>query len=221
MAQPSSFRFPIMIEKIKLTIADDHTLFINGLELLLQDEKNIEILDIVKDSKTLLTSIENKLPDMVLLDINMPGINGLEAAKTLRGKYPALKIIMLSTYNEAHLMDKARKNGANGYLLKTDSKEDLLQAISLVSAGQNCFFNYKPDPINEFQKGDIFIRQFDLTKRELEILQLLKTNQKNQEIANRLFLSIFTVETHRKNIMKKLGLNSPASLMKFIIENNI
>jgi two-component system, NarL family, nitrate/nitrite response regulator NarL len=210
-----------MIKKIKLTIADDHSLFINGLELLLQDEKDIEILDIVKDSKTLITSIEKKLPDMVLLDINMPGMNGLDAAKTLRGKYPGLKIIMLSTYNEAHLKDKAKKNGANGYLLKTDSKEDLLQAISLVSKGQDCFLNHKPDPVNEFQKGDIFLKQFDLTKRELEILQLLKSNQKNQQIADQLFLSIFTVETHRKNIMKKLGLNNPASLMKFIIENKI
>lgn len=118
-------------------------------------------------------------------------------------------------------MEKARKNGAKGYLLKTDSKEDLLQAISLVSKGQNCFPDHKPDQENEFQKGDIFLKQFDLTKRELEILQLLKTNQKNQQIADRLFLSIFTVETHRKNIMKKLGLNNPSSLMKFIIENKI
>ena len=210
-----------MTEKIKLTIADDHILFTEGLEALLTEEQNIEIIDIVHDGRNLLKSIENIIPDLILLDINMPGINGLEAAKILRENHPSLKIIMLSTYNEAHLIEKAKKYGANCYLLKTTGKEELLLAINLVSKGQNCLFEYQADSKNEFHVGDGFLKQFHLTKRELEIIQLLKKQFTNQQMADSLYLSVFTVETHRKNVMKKLGIRNPASLMRFIIENKL
>lgn len=206
---------------VKIIIADDHTLFINGLQLLLKDEPWVEVIDIANDGKELLNLLPNTKPDIILLDINMPVLNGLEAANAIKQNYPSVKIIILSTYNEVHLIDKAKKIGINGYLLKNSSKEELLQSISLVMSGHTSFPYLKPKEENLFDKQDDFLRQFNLTKRETEIIHLLKNNFTNQQVADKLFLSIYTIETHRKNIMQKLNLKTPTALIKFIIEKNL
>ena len=210
-----------MNEIIKLIIADDHTLFIDGLKGLLRDEAGFSVIDIANDGKELLGILGKRKADIVLLDINMPNMNGLEAVRFVKQAYPSLKIIMLSTYNDDHLVEKAKTLGVNGYLLKTTSKDELLQTIKLVYAGQSCFPYRLPGTVNEFDKNDDFLKSLNLTKREIEIIRLIKREYTNQQIADQLFLSIYTVETHRKNIMQKLGLNNPTSLMKFIIHNNI
>jgi two-component system nitrate/nitrite response regulator NarL len=210
-----------MMKKIRLTIVDDHTLFAEGIQSLLKEEPNIEIVNILNDGRNLIKSIEKDPSDLVLLDISLPGMNGLEAAKILREHHPGLKIIMLSTYNEAHLIEKAKSYGANGYMLKSVSKEELIQAINQVCEGKNLILEYHAESINEFQQSDGFLKQFQLTKRELEIIQLIKKHYTNQQISKVLYLSIFTVETHRKNIMKKLGINNPSHLIRFIIEKGL
>ena len=209
------------MSNIRLVIADDHTLFINGLQLLLKEESGIEITDIANDGKELMGLIHQRTPDMVLLDINMPEMNGLDAVRYIKQSCPSVKIIMLSTYNEDHLIEKAKQYGANGYLLKNSSKEELLNSIRLVADGHSCFPYRSPKNNNDFDNTDNFIRQFNLTRRESEILQLLKNGSTNAQISTTLFLSIYTVETHRKNIMQKLNLKTPAELIKFIIKNNI
>lgn len=209
------------MDTIKIIIADDHTLFINGLQLLLQDKIWMEVIDIANDGKELLNMLQKTQPDLILLDINMPVLNGLDTARYIKQTYPFIKLIMLSTYNEEHLIDKAKQTGVNGYLLKNSSKDELLQTIRLVMNNQTCFPYLQPKGENIFDKQDNFLKQFNLTKRETEIILLLKNNFTNQQIADKLFLSIYTVETHRKNIMQKLGLKSPVALMKFIIENNL
>ena len=209
------------MDPVKIIIADDHTLFINGLRLLLKEEPQIEVIDVANDGKELLDVLTTTTPDLILLDINMPVLNGLEAARYIKRSYPAIKLIILSTYNEDHLVDKAKQAGVNGYLLKNSSKEDLLQTIRLVINNQSAFPYLEPKKENIFDKEDTFLKQFNLTKRETEIILLLKNNLTNQQIADQLFLSIYTVETHRKNIMQKLGLKSPVALMKFIIEKNL
>ena len=209
------------MNKVKIIIADDHTLFINGLQLLMKDEPWIEIIDIANDGRELLNILHKKVPDIVLLDINMPVMNGLNAVSFIKQTFPLVKVIMLSTYNEDHLIEKAKKLGVNGYLLKNSNKEELFQAIQLVSSGHICFPYRPPKHENEFDAKDGFLKQFNITKREFEILELIKNNLTNQQIADKLFLSVYTVETHRKNMMQKLGLNAPVALMKFIIENNI
>lgn len=209
------------MDTIKIIIADDHTLFISGLQLLLNDQDWIEVIDIANDGKELLDMLPKAHPDLVLLDINMPVLNGLDTARYIKQTYPFIKLIMLSTYNEEHLIDKAKQTGVNGYLLKNSSKDELLQTISMVMNNQTSFPYLQPKEENIFDKQDNFLKQFNLTKRETEIILLLKNNFTNQQIADKLFLSIYTVETHRKNIMQKLGLKSPAALMKFIIENNL
>lgn len=205
---------------INLIIADDHKLFADGLYSLLKDEEDMHITDIANDGKELLSILQSVKPDIVLLDINMPGLNGLEAAKYIKQSYPSLKIIILSTYNADHLVDKSKNLGANGYLLKTTDKEELLQTIRLVWAGQACFPYRLPKTINEFDNDD-FLKQFNLTKREFEVLKLIKKEYTNQQIADELFLSIYTVETHRKNIMQKLNLKSPIALHKFLGDHDL
>lgn len=206
---------------INLIIADDHTLFIDGLKLLLKDEPDMNLVEVANDGKELLGLLPDHKADIILLDINMPNLNGLDAARFIKQSYAGLKIIMLSTYNDEHLVEKAKKLGTNGYLLKTTNKEELLQTIRLVYAGQACFPYRLPRSENEFDDQDHFLKQFDLTKREIEILRLIKKEYTNHHIADELFLSIYTIETHRKNIMQKLNLKTPVSLHKFISENNI
>jgi DNA-binding NarL/FixJ family response regulator len=209
------------MHNIKIIIADDHTLFIHGLQLLLKEEKGIEIIDIAGNGKELLQVLEKNKPDLVLLDLNMPVMNGLEAGRYIKMKYPGIKMIILSTYSEEHLVEKAKQTGFNGYLLKNCSREELLQAINMVINNQTSFPYFEPNANTSFEEGDGFLKQFNLTKRELEILRYIKNGLTNQQIADKLFLSVYTVETHRKNIMHKLHLSNPASLIKFIVENNL
>lgn len=206
---------------IKLVIADDHQLFIDGLKMLFSSESDMEVMDIACDGKELLLLLQKTTADVILMDVNMPRLNGLEAARLIRHTYPLLKIVMLSTYNDDHLVEKAKQLGANGYLLKTANKEELLQTIRLVAGGQACFPYRQPISRTSMDAGDNFLKQFNLTKREVEILRLIKDNHTNQQIADKLFLSIYTVETHRKNIMQKFGLKSPGALFKFVMEYNI
>ncbi len=207
--------------KIHLIIADDHQLFIDGLKRLLSDEADIAVDDVAADGRELLSLLQQQRPDIILLDINMPRLNGLEAIRIIKQQSIPVKIIVLSTYSDEHLVEKAKGSGANGYLLKNCSKAELLQTIRLVSSGHTSFPYREPTHENEFTANDHFLKQFNLTKRELEIVQLIKENFTNQQIADKLYLSIHTVETHRKNIMQKLELTGPAALMKFILENNL
>jgi len=220
-----SYRYHIitikMEQRIRIIVADDHMLFIDGLNLLMKEEPGFCIIDIANDGRELLDIIKKEVPDIILLDINMPKMNGIETAMRLRQSHPSVKIIMLSTYNDEHLIEKARQIGASGYLLKNSNKEELFQAIFLVSKGLVCFPYRPPKDENEFDLKDNFLKQFNITKREYEIIKLIKDNLTNQQIAGELNLSIYTVETHRKNIMHKLNLNTPAALIRFIIENNM
>lgn len=210
-----------MPNTIRLIITDDHNLFIDGLKLLLKDEQDVEVAEIANDGKELLKILSGTRADIVLLDINMPNLNGLDTARIIKQNHTQVKIILLSTYNDEHLIEKAKKLGANGYLLKTTNKEELLQTIKLVTSGQACFPYRQPQQKNEFDEKDDFLKQFNLTRRELEILQLIKREWTNQQIADKLYLSIYTVETHRKNIMQKLNLKSPLALHKFITDKGI
>lgn len=207
------------MKQTKIIIADDHNLFINGLQLLLKEEEDMDVVGIANDGHELLQLLAQQLPDLVLLDINMPNMNGLDAVKQIKQSFPLLKVIMLSTYHEDHLIEKAKQYGANGYLLKNCNKDELLKTISLVADGKICFPYRLPKIENSFNNEDHFLKQFNLTKRETEIVGLIKEGFTNQQMAEKLFLSIFTIETHRKNIMQKLQLNSPSALIRFLMKN--
>lgn len=208
-------------EKLSLIIADDHKMFIDGLCLLLQNEPGIEILNIASNGRELMGLLHSHSPDVILLDINMPGFNGFEALSRIKSFYPKIKVMMLSTYNEEHLVEKAKAGGADGYTVKNADKNELINAIRLVADGQPCFPHKQPVINHAFEEPDPFLKQFQLTKRELELLQLIKQNYTNQQMADHLHLSIYTVETHRKNIMQKLNLKNPVELTKFILQYNL
>ena len=189
--------------------------------MLLQNEPDIEIMNIAANGKEVLGLLHTNAPNLLLLDINMPGINGFEVLKRVKSYYPKIKVIMLSTYNEEHLIEKAKAAGANGYLFKNAEKSELLRVMRLVAQGQLCF-PYKQPVINStFNESDPFLKQFQLTKREAELLQFIKQDFTNQQMANHLHLSIYTVETHRKNIMQKLNLKNPVELSRFILQYDL
>ena len=208
-------------EKLSVVIVDDHTLFINGLCMLLQNEPDIEIMNIASNGREALGILNAQTPDLILLDINMPGINGFEVLKRVKSTYPKIKVVMLSTYNEEHLIEKAKAGGANGYILKNAEKSELLQVLRLVWRGQSCFPYKHPVSHSSFDEVDPFLKQFQLTKREVELLQFIKQDFTNQQMASHLSLSIYTVETHRKNIMQKLNLKNAVELTKFMLQYNL
>jgi len=210
-----------MLAPIHIIIADDHNLFIEGLLLLLKGEEGIEIEAIANNTTQLIDLLHKATADVILLDINMPGVSGLDALKQIKQLAPLTKIAMLSTYNEEHLIEKAKSYGANGYLLKNTSKEELLQTIRLIYSGKNCFPGKNNHHTISFSEDGVFLAQLTLTKREKELVQLIKKSFTNHQIADQLNLSIYTVETHRKNIMQKLKLKNPIELMKFIIQHNL
>lgn len=207
--------------KLSVVIADDHNLFINGLWMLLNDEPDIEVIDTAANGRELLSMLIKSQPQLLLLDINIPGMNGFDLLKHVRDVYPKIKVVMLSTYNEEHLVEKAKAGGASGYIFKNAEKNDLLQAMRLVGQGGQCFPVRQSVNTSSLSGSDPFLKQFQLTKREIELLQLIKQDFTNQQMADHLHLSIYTVETHRKNIMQKLNLKNPVELTKFILQYNL
>jgi two-component system nitrate/nitrite response regulator NarL len=204
---------------VNIILADDHTLFADGIHSLLQMVPNITVLAIATNGQELMDLLPRHRPDIVILDINMPVLNGLDATKLIHQDFPHIRTIILSSYNDPHLTVLARSYGADGYLLKTCNKDELLAAIRQVSKGQPCF-----PPMGRIYQQEAEnppFREFNLTRRETEILQLINQQFTNQQIATHLYLSIYTVETHRKNIMQKLQLKSPTALTRFLLEKGL
>lgn len=203
---------------MSIIIADDHLLFIEGIKALLEHEKEYNVIGVANNGLQLLSLLDTVEPDAILLDINMPLLNGLDAMPLISEKCPEVKIIILSTYSESHFIQKAKTNGAQGYLLKDCNKDELVEVLKLVYNGEYALPELSQ---NKPFINDSFSKITHLTKRELEIVQLIKCDYTNKQIADKLFLSLYTVETHRKNIMKKLGLTKPQALIKFLIEANL
>lgn len=208
-----------MTQKLSIIIADDHQLFVEGLTSLLRDSPVFTVVDMVNSGRELLEVLCKCLPDIILLDINMPGMNGLDALKYIKKDYPSAKVILLSTYNEAHIIKRGKELGMDGYLLKNIDADELTNSIHQIYSGKvvcPATKGFSPKPI----VSDSFLQAFNLTTRETEVIAFIKDGYTNQQIANELHLSVYTVETHRKNIMQKLNLRSPAALIKFILEHN-
>lgn len=214
MAQLSSVKFPP--KHAGLIIADDHQLFNDGLQTMLEAEPDLTILSRVYNGNDVAHAIQTYKPDLLLLDINMPGKDGLTLALEFKHNFPELKIILLSMYSDKQFITLAREAGVNGYLLKTTCRAELLIAIRKVLSGLSCYYNDN-DTANR-HCDDLFMQKYKLTPREREIIGLIRAGLSNQEIAEKIFLSLFTVETHRRNINLKLGVKKPAELILKAIE---
>ncbi len=209
---------------IKVFIADDHQMVIDGIRLLLESDEEIVCVGTANNGNEAIRKLEQLEADVVLLDINMPERNGIEACKALRTTHPNLRIIAISMLNEISPIKMMLKQGAMGYLLKNAGKEELLKAIKNVYAGER-YFSAEVNTIimdslsgSRRKKSHPFPR---LSRREKEILQLIIDEKTTQEIAKQLFISVGTVETHRRNMMNKLGVRNTAGLVRVSFEYDL
>jgi len=182
---------------------------------MLEPEKGIQVLTQVYDSREARAKVKKLNPDVVLMDFNMPHINGMELAKLLLEEKPGLRILILSMYNEERHIESFKTIGAKGYLFKTASAEEVVQAIQQVHTGE---FYFPEVDIKRTHADDVFIKKLKLSARELEVIRLIKAGLTTKEIADKLFISYYTAETHRKNIKLKIGVKGEADFIKFIYE---
>ena len=207
---------------IKIAILDDHQIVIDGLRLLLKDQTNLEVVAEFTHGEKLLQRIESLGIDLLITDIMMPGLDGYEVAKQVRAILPEIFIIALSMNGEGPLVDKMIHDaGVNGYLLKTADKHELIQAIQTVTEGEPYFSR---EIIEELQHYAVLKKQNEeihLTAREIEIIQCIANDLSNKQIADQLFISERTVETHRKNIFRKVDIHSVVGLIDFAKKRKI
>jgi DNA-binding NarL/FixJ family response regulator len=199
---------------IRIIIADDHALILQGLRALLQTADDIELLAECCNGSDALEMIRHHSPDVAVLDISMPGIDGITLASQLAVEQPRTAVVILSTHDDPVLYEQAGNVGVYGYVLKNTAFEVLLDTIRLVASGKNLMAprsSYPPDPA----------RSFVLTDREREVLGLIANGLTNRMIAENLKISINTVDRHRSNLMTKLGLHSTAELVRYAIKTGI
>jgi len=212
-------------DKIKLFILDDHQMLIDGLKSLLETEKAYEFIGSAQNGLEALAFISNNIPDVVLTDINMPVMNGVDFTKQLKKKHPEVKVIALSMFNEKGPISDMLAAGASGYILKNTGKEELLNALQKVASGGTFLSDeVAVEIMKSIQQPNLRNEppaQINITKREKEIIQLIAKEYSNAQIAEQLFISERTVETHRKNIFHKVNTKTVVGLIKFAIENKL
>ncbi|GAB3168537.1 response regulator [Telluribacter humicola] len=200
---------------IRIAIADDHLLVIGGLKAMLESDPQVRILFAVTNGEQLLSALREQQPDVLLLDIQMPGQTGIELCKVILQQYPDIKVIALTNLEETHYVKQMIRNGAKGYLLKNTDQQSLFKAITTVLAGEQFIDpQIQKNMMEEMLTGQKRnLQEVLLTKREEEILAMVAKEHSNQEIADALFISLRTVQTHRLNITQKLGAKNTASLV--------
>jgi DNA-binding NarL/FixJ family response regulator len=213
------------MEKIRILLADDHKIFREGIRTILEKEKDMEVVAEAASGKELLERIREAAVDVVMLDIDMGSPNGIEAAARIHSTYPDIKILILSMIGLHDFVIQALDNGATGYLLKNTGKDEVLTAIRSVARGDSYFSKevsailienlHRPWTSRSRSKG------VPLSNRETEVLKLIAQEYSNPEIAEKLFISIRTVDTHRRNLLEKLQVKNTAGLVKYAIKNGL
>ena len=214
-------------EKIKVLLCDDHKLIRDGIESMLQNTEDIEVIGSVSSGEDAVNEVRQNRPDLILMDIMMGGMTGIEATRWIKGFDTTIKIILVTMEISKDYISAGIKSGVDGYLPKDIDKDTLLDAVRTVFKGGR-FFN---DAIMKLVFEDFYSHEKlkstdkklpnELTKREYEILGLVASGKTNKELAETLFISIKTVETHKTNILEKLGLKNTTELIKYAIKNNI
>jgi DNA-binding NarL/FixJ family response regulator len=205
---------------IRVFIVDDHPVVIEGIHSLLQNEKGIEWAGQAMNAQSCLGFFVNNTADVILMDISMPGMDGVELCAVMKEKYPGIFILGLSTFNQGLYIKKMMENGASGYILKNSSKEELIEAIHTVHGGGIFFSGEAGEALQTYQKSSK-IELPVLSSREKEILGLIAEGYTNPQIAEKIFLSQFTVDSHRKNLLAKLNVKNTASLIRLAIEQKL
>lgn len=210
--------------RIRILLADDHELIRTGIRNLIGSNKDFQIVGESADGEDALRRARELVPDVVVIDISMPKLSGIEAAKRIRSELPSVKILVLTMHENPEYVYQILKSGASGYILKNAGKDEITEAIYAVTRGSR-FFSPR---ISELMISE-YVRQAErrddqsagatLTNREQEVLRLIARGLNNQQIADKLFISPRTVDTHRTNIMQKLNIHDAANLVKYALEN--
>ncbi|MEP6845205.1 MAG: response regulator transcription factor [Panacibacter sp.] len=214
-------------KKLKLLIADDHRIFMEGLQHLLVHELQVEIKGLACNGKEAIEKCGQTDTDVIIMDINMPVVDGIQATSTIKQLYPYIKVIIISSADDMNTIAHALKAGADAYVLKDEGIEDLIKAFRAISKNEiyissavaHLFLNEK----NGIKTKTELVQFAEslITPREQSILKLITEGYTNQEIANTLFIAVATADTHRKNMLSKLKLPNTASLVKFAVENKL
>lgn len=214
------------MKPIRILLADDHTVVRKGLRLLLESQPGLTVIAEAADGRAAVWLAEQDPPDVVVMDVAMPTLNGIEAARQITAKLPQTAVVFLSMHSDESYVLKALKAGARAYLLKDSAEHDLIQAVHAVTQGKSFFSPaiskmMMEDYMRELQERQIEDTYELLTTREREVLQLLAEGKSNKEVAAVLNLSLYTVETHRGNILQKLNLHSGAELILYAIRKGV
>lgn len=214
---------------IDILLVDDHKIVRDGIKALLFTNGLINIVGECDDGNQVLEFLEKNHVDIILMDINMQDVNGIDCTKMVNDKHPTVKVIALTMHIEEGYISKILKSGAAGYILKNTGKSELIDAIKKVNGGENYFSKEVSNVMmNKYMKksgvrksSSSLASVDDLTKREVEILGLIAEELTNNEIGEKLFISPRTVDTHRRNLLQKLGVKNTAGLVKFALQNGI
>jgi len=206
---------------LHVLIADDHQLFLDGLRMLLSTTDQFDVVVEANNGRQALEAMSGTKVDLAVLDINMPELDGIDTAKSIRDNYPNVRILMLTMYNHDTFIKRLMRAGVDGYILKENSQKELLAALETIASGKKYFAPEVTQAVMDSFNPSIKKTGLDkvsLTKREMEVLQLVTQELTAQEIADRLFVSQSTVITHRKNIMRKLDARNTAGMVRIATE---
>jgi DNA-binding NarL/FixJ family response regulator len=212
---------------IKLMLVDDHTLVRNGIMAMLQNLPDMKVISEAGDGTTAIIKVDEEKPDIILMDIMMPNMSGFETAKIIREKYPDVKVVFLSMEVNEQFISEAIAAEASGYIPKDSNRDELLQAIRKVFAGEQYFSSSVSQLVfaNFMKKASGKMPEKaqagKISKREIEVIKLIASGVSNKEIADKLFISTRTVDAHRNHILQKLELKSTADLIKYAIKNKL
>lgn len=209
------------MKKIKIIIADDHQIVIDGLKSILSKEVDMEVVETAQNGKEVIEKLDKELVDIIVMDIEMPVLSGVEATEIIREKYPSVKILVLSMYNTGKFVQGLIEIGANGYILKNNGKEELVKAIRFIMEGDEYFGREIEKTLRQsIKRRKENYTEVKLTNREKEVLKLIAIGDTTPIISEKLFIAHSTVETHRRNLLEKTGVRNSKGLVKYAYENN-
>jgi len=214
------------MKTIRILLADDHTVVRKGLRMLLESQEGLTVVADAANGRETVALAEKHVPNVIVMDVAMPILNGIEAARQISAKNPQIAIVFLSMHSDEAYVLKALKAGARAYLLKDSAEYDLINAVKAVSEGK-AFFSpaiskmLVEDYVRQLREREVEDSYELLTTREREVLQLLAEGKSNKDVANLLQLSLYTAETHRSNIFQKLNLHSSAELILYAVRKGV
>ena len=202
---------------IKVFIVDDHYMVVEGIRSLLQHEKSIDWTGHAMNADSCMAFLRQSQPDVILMDINLPDKSGIDLCKEVKTMYPGVFIVGLSTFNQQSFIRKMMDNGASGYVLKNATQQELMDAVNTVMKGKT----FMSDEVSQVMRKSNSLTVPVLTRREKEVLELIAEGMTNNEIAEKIFVSASTVDTHRKNLLAKLEAKNTAELVKLAFFHNL